>query len=108
MTLLDKLLQYYHECNWGDPKYNTMDVLYDNNKLGKKYYKMYVRDLDGNIIGIGMGSSKQKGEKLAAKKALQYLNVIPNDNKDEIIDKYSSIIYHREIKKINKVNKIKK
>ncbi len=95
----DKLLQYYHECNWGDPKYNTMDILYDNSKLGKKYFKMYVRDLDGNIIGIGMGSSKQKGEKMAAKKALQYLKVIPNDNEDEILDPKSDLIYHRKIKK---------
>ena len=52
--------------------------------MGKKYFKMYVRDVDGNIIGIGIGSSKQKGEKLAAKKALQYLKVIPNDNDNEI------------------------
>jgi len=93
----DKLLQYYHECNWGDPKYNTMDILYDNSKLGKKYFKMYVRDLDGNIIGIGTGSSKQKGEKIAAKKALQHLNVIPNDNEDEIIDPDSAIIFYRKL-----------
>ena len=94
----DKLLQYYHECNWGDPKYNTMDVLYDNAKLGKKYFKMYVRDNDGNIIGTGTGSSKQKGEKIAAKKALQNLNVIPDDNQDEILDPNSSIIFHKRKK----------
>lgn len=93
----DKLLQYYHECNWGDPKYNTMDVLYDNSKLGKKYFKMYVRDNDGNIIGTGTGSSKQKGEKIAAKKALQNLNVIPNDNEDVILDPDSPIIFHRHL-----------
>ena len=87
-----------------------MDVLYDNSKLGKKYFKMYVRDLDGNIIGIGTGSSKQKGEKIAAKKALQNLNVIPNDNEDEILDQESSIIFHRNLgkneikKKLSKVN----
>ncbi len=92
----DKLLQYYHEMNWGDPKYNTMDILYDNSKLGKKYFKMYVRDNDGNIIGVGVGSSKQKGEKIAAKKALQNLNVIPNDNEEELINKDSNIIYHRK------------
>lgn len=93
----DRLLQHYHELNWGDPKYGTMDVIIDNNKMGKKYFKMYVRDLDGNIIGIGVGSSKQKGEKISAKKALQYLKVIPNDNDDEILDKKSCIIYHRNV-----------
>ena len=91
----DRLLQHYHELNWGDPKYGTMEVIVDNNKMGKKYFKMYVRDIDGNIIGIGIGSSKQKGEKISAKKALQYLKVIPNDNDDIELDKNSLIIYHR-------------
>ena len=57
---------------------------------------MYVRDNEGNIIGTGTASSKQRGEKIAAKKALQFLNVIPNDNEDEIIDPKSSIIYHKK------------
>jgi ribonuclease-3 len=100
----EKLLQYYHECNWGDPKYNTMDVLYDNSKLGKKYYKMYVRDNDGNIIGTGTGSSKQRGEKIAAKHALQNLDIIPIDNEQVILDPTSSIIYHKKI--FNKENNI--
>jgi len=88
----DKILQHYHELGWGDPKYGTMEVIVDNNKMGKKYFKMYVRDVDGNIIGIGTGSSKQKGEKLAAKKALQHLKVILNDNDDIILNKNSSEI----------------
>jgi len=92
----DKILQHFHELGWGDPKYGTMEVIIDNNKMGKKYFKMYVRDIDGNIIGCGVGSSKQKGEKLAAKKALQYLKVIPNDNDDIILDKKSKIIYHKK------------
>ena len=34
-------------------------VIINNDKMGKKYFKMYVRDFDGNIIGVGIGSSKQ-------------------------------------------------
>ena len=64
--------------------------------MGKKYFKMYVRDKDKNIIGIGTGSSKQKGEKLAAKRALQHLKVIPNDNEDEILNKNDKQIYFRQ------------
>jgi hypothetical protein len=94
----DKLLQYYHIMNWGDPKYGVMDTIIDNSKLGKKYFKVYVRDNDKNIIGSGIGSSKQKGEKLAAKRALQNLKVIPNDNEDEVISKTSDIIYYRKNK----------
>jgi ribonuclease-3 len=78
----DRLLQYYHEMNWGDPTYGIVETIIDNNKMGKKYFKMYVRDKDKNIIGYGTGSSKQKGEKLAAKQALQHLRIIPNDNDD--------------------------
>jgi ribonuclease-3 len=96
----DKILQHYHELGWGDPKYGTMEVIVDNNKMGKKYFKMYVRDVDGNIIGVGTGSSKQKGEKLAAKKALQHLNVIPHDNDDEILNKNSNLIYFRDNKNL--------
>ena len=88
----DKLLQYYHEKNWSDPTYGIMETIIDNNKMGKKSFKMYVRDNDKNIIGYGIGSSKQKGEKIAAKKALQYLNIIPNDNDDIELNEQSNMI----------------
>lgn len=100
----DELLQQYHKLGWGDPKYNVMDIIIDNNKMGKKYFKMYVRDNDGNIIGTGIGSSKQKGEKLAAKKALQYLKIIPDDNEDIILDNNSSEIYFKTKKYLNNNN----
>lgn len=92
----DELLQAYHKLGWGDPKYNLMDEIVNNDKMGKKYFKMYVRDFDGNIIGVGIGSSKQKGEKIAAKKALQHLNIIPSNNEDEILSSNSSEIYYRD------------
>jgi ribonuclease-3 len=92
----DKLLQQYHKLGWTDPKYNTMEVISDDNKMGKKYFKMYVRDNNGNIIGTGIGASKQKGEKLAAEKALQYFKIIPDDNEDIILDSNSTEIYFKE------------
>ena len=52
----DKLLQHFHELGWGDPTYGTMDTIIDSNKMGKKYFKMYVRDNEKNIIGYGTGS----------------------------------------------------
>ena len=107
----DKLLQYYHEMGWGDPTYGIMETIIDNNKMGKKYFKMYVRDKDKNIIGHGIGSSKQKGEKIAAKHALQHLQVIPNDNDDEELSPTSNIINHKNDNNIinlqNKTNKTK-
>ena len=92
----DKLLRTFHKLGWGDPKYNLMDTIINNDRMGKKYFKMYVRDNDGNIIGVGVGSSKQKGEKIAAKKALQYLKIIPNNNEDIILNSDSKEIYYKE------------
>ncbi len=91
----DELLQTFHKLGWGDPKYNIMDTIIDNEKMGKKYFKMYVRDNEGNIIGTGVGSSKQKGEKIAAKKALQFLKIIPDDNEDIILDNNSIEIFYK-------------
>ena len=101
----DELLQIFHKLGWGDPKYNLMEEIVNNDRMGKKYFKMYVRDNDGNIIGVGIGSSKQKGEKIAAKKALQYLNIIPNNNEDEILNSNSQEIYYKENKTHFKNNK---
>lgn len=92
----DELLQTYHKLGWGDPKYNLMEEIINNDRMGKKYFKMYVRDNEGNIIGVGIGSSKQKGEKIAAKKALQYLNVIPDNNEDIILKPESDEIYYKD------------
>ena len=80
----DKLLQHYHDMDWCDPTYGIMETIVDPEKMGKKYFKMYVRDNNKNIIGYGVGSSKQKGEKLAAKRALQTLNIIGTTIDEEI------------------------
>ena len=72
----DQLLQYFHTQNWGDPKYSEMERIIDEKMMGKKSFKMCVRDPENNIVGIGIGSSKQSGEKLAAKRALIKFNVL--------------------------------
>jgi hypothetical protein len=101
----DELLQTFHKLNWGDPKYNLMETIINNDRMGKKYFKMYVRDIDGNIIGIGIGSSKQKGEKIAAKKALQHLKIIPSCNEDIILPSSSEEIYYKDGYSFFKKNK---
>ena len=93
----DNLLKLYHSKGWNDPTYSLMDTIIDNNKMGKRYYKMGVRDNSKNIIGWGTGSSKKKGEQLAAKMALHTLNYIQSENEDIQIDKNSDIIYFRNI-----------
>lgn len=91
----DELLQTFHKLGWGDPKYNLMETIINNDRMGKKYFKMYVRDNDGNIIGIGIGASKQKGEKIAAYNALHYLNNTSKNNEDVILNSNSKEIYYR-------------
>ena len=51
-----------------------MERIIDEKMMGKKSFKMCVRDPENNIVGIGIGSSKQSGEKLAAKRALIKIN----------------------------------
>lgn len=107
-----ELLEEFHILGWGDPKYNLMEQISDSKKMGKKYFKMYVRDPESNIIGTGIGTSKQKGEKIAAKKALQFLRVIANDDFDEIVPNNSSTINHKTNAekipiKLSNTNKIK-
>ena len=82
----DELLQEYHKLGWSDPKYGMIETITDTSRMGKKYFKMYVRDGNGEVIGIGVGSSKQTGEKMAAKKALEHLQVIDDENKDICVE----------------------
>lgn len=88
----DQLLQYFHTQDWGDPKYSEMERIVDEKNMGKKTFKMCVRDPDNNIIGIGTSTSKQGGEKLAAKYALIKFNVINSTDEEYIIDATSDVI----------------
>ncbi len=80
----DLLLQYFHQRKWQDPQYDVFDISGPDNK---KNFTMYVkmkktaRD-DGNIVGMGVGQSKKKGEQEAAKQALIYFGEIKDDDSD--------------------------
>lgn len=81
----DRLLQYHHKMRWEDPKYGQLDVSGpDHKKMFTMYVKMYVNPRsDGEIVGIGIGSSKKKGEQEAAKAALKHFNVINDSDEDD-------------------------
>jgi dsRNA-specific ribonuclease len=90
----EKLLQYFHLRKWLDPIYGTMSVSGPENK---KQYKMYIKCRknyhdEGQIVGVGIGQSKKKGEQIAASNALEQFGVKVDDGDDtdsEVID-YSS------------------
>jgi dsRNA-specific ribonuclease len=80
----DILLQYFHQCRWREPIYGDLDVSGPDHK---KMYTMYVKCRkhhhdDGEIVGIGVGSSKKKGEQEAARHALIHFGMLKDDDSD--------------------------
>lgn len=68
----EKLLHYFHLRKWLDPIYGTLDVSGPENK---KMYTMWVKcrkhpQDEGEIVGIGVSTSKKAGEQNAAKQSL--------------------------------------
>jgi len=97
----DMLLQHFHKMNWKDPSYNLYESWPDPNRMNKEYFKMIVRDNENKIIGVGVGPSKQKGEKKAAEMALITLGVI-SKNDEEYED-----VNNKEIINFNKFNQFR-
>lgn len=80
----DILLQYFHQCRWREPIYGDLDVSGPDHK---KMYTMYVKCRkhhhdDGEMVGIGVGSSKKKGEQEAARQALIHFGMLKDDDSD--------------------------
>jgi ribonuclease III len=98
----DMLLQHFHKMNWKDPSYNLYESWPDPNRMNKEYFKMIVRDNENKIIGIGVGPSKQKGEKKAAEMALITLGVIIKNDQE-----YENVMNKNIINFDNNYNKFK-
>ena len=73
----DTLLQYYHKNKWSDPTYGLVEKSGPDHK---KIFKMFVKDQYQNIIGVGEGNSKKKGEQEAARKALIHFGELKDDD----------------------------
>lgn len=77
----DILLRHFHKIRQQPPEYSMLEQLGDD----KKIFKMCVKTHDGNIIGIGSGTTKKNGEQMAAKQALLRYNLINNEeDEDEV------------------------
>ena len=76
----DLLLQYHHKMKWIDPEYGQIEVIEKNSK---KYFNMYVKGSNTQVAGHGIGTSKKRGEQLAAQNALIKYNQLNNDADDE-------------------------
>lgn len=81
----DILLQYFHKQKWQDPKYGTYDI---SGAEHKKIFTIYVKCIknptdDGEIVGVGAGTSKKVGEQEAARQALIYYEIIKEEEEEE-------------------------
>jgi dsRNA-specific ribonuclease len=65
---------------WIDPEYGQIEVIEKNSK---KYFNMYVKGSNTQVAGHGIGTSKKRGEQLAAQNALIKYNQLNNDSDDE-------------------------
>lgn len=75
----DMLLRHYHQQKWTDPKYGTLT---QSGPDSKREFTMFVKGNDGQILGVGSGPSKKKGEQEAAKQALIKLQVLNDGDSD--------------------------
>lgn len=80
----EKLLQFFHLRKWLDPIYGTLDISGPENK---KMYTMYVKcrknqQDEGEIVGIGVGTSKRKGEQNASHEALKHYGIYQEESQE--------------------------
>lgn len=88
----DRLMQYFHQIKWNEPKYFEDISQQKNIKEGCqeiRSFTTYVKNPSGEIIGVGAGNSKTKSEQNAAYNALVKLGVIKDD--DDGSDYYGEI-----------------
>jgi dsRNA-specific ribonuclease len=79
----DQLMQYFHQVKWGEPKYVEDIDLQRTVKEGcqeVKYFTIYVKNTQCEILGIGKGNSKIRADQNAAHDALINLEVLGNED----------------------------
>jgi dsRNA-specific ribonuclease len=77
----ESLMQFYHDLGYKTtPRYELLTEFEENQK---RKFKMGAYCPDGELIGIGIGSSKSIGAKYAAKNALEKLKKTQINSKEE-------------------------
>lgn len=99
----EQLMQYFHQLKWGDPKYVEDVDLQRTVKEGcqeVKYFTIYVKNSQGEILGTGKGNSKIRADQNAALDALTNLNVFAKD--DDASDYYGEMTDDESVKSVTK------
>jgi dsRNA-specific ribonuclease len=95
----DILLRYFHQLKWSNPIYKTKKK---ENKE-KNIFETIVKNIDGDLLGKGISSSKKKSEQIASENALINLGVIiDGEVDDEWIDKIENLPKNEKNKKKKK------
>ena len=79
----DQLMRIFHILKWNEPKYIEDKTQQKNTKEGCqeiRSFTTYVKNPNGDIIGIGVGNSKIKSEQSAAQQALMSLGKLKEDD----------------------------
>ena len=79
----EKIMLYFHKMKWIDPKY--IDGQFTQKKNGdiiNRIFKVYIKNSNDVILGIGFGNTKSKAEQDAAYHALIAYGIIKDDNDD--------------------------
>jgi dsRNA-specific ribonuclease len=95
----DKLMQHFHKLKWNEPKYHEDVSQQKNTKEGCleiRSYTTYIMNPNKEIIGVGIGDSKQKSHQNAAYNALIKLGVINEHDDDNDSDYYGELDYGSE------------
>lgn len=81
----DLLLQFFHQRKWRDPCYGVLDISGSNHH---KQFTMYVKCKktqfdDGEIVGIGVSTSKKNAEQLCARNALIHFGLLKDGDESD-------------------------
>lgn len=81
----DRLMQYFHQQKWNDPKYIEDIAQHTSIKEGCqeiRSFTVHVKDQYGKIIGTGKGETKIKAEQNAAHNSLIKMEVICDEDNE--------------------------
>jgi dsRNA-specific ribonuclease len=78
----EKLMQYFHKMKWKEPQYveNIKEILDSDSEKKEREFVMLIKNHEGQILGVGVGNTKNKAEQTAAHDSLVRMKVLDDDN----------------------------
>jgi dsRNA-specific ribonuclease len=95
-------MQYFHKMKWKEPQYvekeeksgpfvEVEEVEEENQNINQeREFVMFIKNNEGQILGIGVGNTKNKAEQNAAHDTLVKFKVV-DDHDDDVSDYYGEM-----------------